>query len=81
MRLKVRFFASHREAVGKDGLAVELPEGSTVRQLFEKLAKDHPGMRRLEDDTLVAVNQDQVGWDRKLDGGDEVAFYPPVGGG
>lgn len=81
MRLKVRFFASHREAVGKERLPIELPEGSTVQQLFDRLVKEHPDMGGLEEHTLVAVNQDQVGRDRVLKDGDEVALYPPVGGG
>jgi molybdopterin converting factor subunit 1 len=81
MRLKVRFFASHREVMGAEAVSLELPEGSTVQALFDRLARDRPKLKGLEEHTLAAVNQDQVGWDRKLNDGDEVAFYPPVGGG
>jgi molybdopterin converting factor subunit 1 len=81
MRLKLRFFASHREAMGSERLTIEMSEGTTVGQLLDKLAGDFPGLKKLEEHTLVAVNREQVGWDRRLQDGDEVAFYPPVSGG
>jgi molybdopterin synthase catalytic subunit len=81
MRLKLRFFASHRDAIGNESLSVEMPEGATVGHLLDRLARDHPGLRNLEEHTVVAVNREQAERDQKLRDGDEVAFYPPVSGG
>ena len=81
MRLKLRFFASHQEAVGSERLTMEMPEGATVGHLLDKLAGDFPGLKKLEEHTMVAVNHEQADRDQKLQDGDEVAFYPPVSGG
>ena len=81
MRLNVRFFASHQEAMGSERLTMEMPEGATVGQLLDRLVRDHPGLRQLEEHTMVAVNHEQAERDQKLHDGDEVAFYPPVSGG
>jgi molybdopterin converting factor small subunit len=42
---------------------------------------EHPSFKELEEHTVTAVNHEQVGRDRRLSDGDEVAFYPPVSGG
>ena len=81
MKLKLLFFAGHREVLGAVSKSFEMPEGATVKDLFDALAARHPALRGLEEHTIIAVNRDQADWDRKLKDGDEVAFYPPVGGG
>jgi molybdopterin converting factor subunit 1 len=81
MRLKLLFFASHREAVGKERMSLEMPEGATVGQLLDSLVAEHPSFKELEEHTVTAVNHEQVARDRRLLDGDEVAFYPPVSGG
>lgn len=81
MKLKLLFFAGHREALGAVSRSFDMPEGATVRDLFEALAGKYPALKSLEEHTIIAVNRDQADWDRKLKDGDEVAFYPPVGGG
>ena len=82
--LKVLYFASIREALGKDNEAVELPIGATVVGLIDALrarggiyAEVLAANRRWR----VAVNQDMVGLDAALAAGDEVAIFPPVTGG
>jgi molybdopterin converting factor subunit 1 len=81
MKLRLLFFAGHREALGAVSKAFEMPDGSTVRDLFDTLAAKYTALKGMEERTIVAVNRDQVEWDRGLKDGDEVAFYPPVGGG
>ena len=81
MRLKVLFFASHRDMTGAGSITMEMHQGATVKELFEKLTEKHPALHGLEGRTIVAVNRDQAGWERKLNDRDEVAFYPPVSGG
>jgi molybdopterin converting factor subunit 1 len=81
MKLKLLFFAGHREALGAASKAFDMPGGATVKDLFETLAAKYPALRGLEEHTIVAVNRDQADWARRLQDGDEVAFYPPVSGG
>lgn len=82
--LKVLYFASIREALGKDNEAVELPVGATVAGLIDALrarggiyAEVLAANRRWR----VAVNQDMAGLEALLQDGDEVAIFPPVTGG
>lgn len=85
MKIKLRFFASVREAVGSSEEALQLPAGvATVGQLrallvgrggawAEALA---PG-RALR----TASNQVMCDADTALEDGAEIAFFPPVTGG
>ncbi len=81
MKLKLLFFAGHREILGAVSKQFDMPEGSTVKDLFETLAARYPALRGMEERTIIAVNRDQADWDRVLEDGDEVALYPPVSGG
>lgn len=85
MKLKVLYFASLKERLGKDGEDVELPPGvATVGAL-----RSHLGSRggayaeAFSERKLVkaALNQDMVQPGATLKAGDEVAFFPPVTGG
>jgi molybdopterin synthase sulfur carrier subunit len=83
--LRVRFFASLRERLGREALAVAVPPGGiTVAALVAHL--ETLGLREcsallLADNTVVAVNHEVCDRDRALADGDEVAFFPPVTGG
>ena len=79
----VRFFASLREAVGRDSLRLELDDASLAgvrARLAQELTAAQlevvaaPGVQ-------VAVNQAIVQDDAQLTSGDEIAFLPPVTGG
>ena len=85
MKVTVRYFASLREALGKDGEEIDVPAGvSTVAALRAHLAqrggayKDALTEKRL---VRAAVNQDMVNPAAGVKAGDEVAFFPPVTGG
>jgi molybdopterin synthase sulfur carrier subunit len=85
MRVKVLYFASLREKVGRDAEEIELPAGvSTIAALRahlrgrggaweEALAEGRP--------LRMAVNQDMAQPAAAIRAGDEVAFFPPVTGG
>ena len=81
MKIKVKFFAILRERAGASEILKEIPDGSTVGDLWRELQKDYaklnvPGIR-----LLYAVNQNYVGSDHRLSDQDEVVFIPPVSGG
>jgi MoaE-MoaD fusion protein len=79
MCLRVRLFASYREAAGTGRLEVPLPAGSRVGALLELLAERVPAVKTARG--MIAVNQVYVGPEFELHDGDEVAFIPPVSGG
>src|SRR5579859_7841096 len=79
MCIRVRLFASYREAAGAARLEMAVPAGATVGELVELLAVRLPALRTAPG--LVAVNYDYVGPDFALHDGDEAAFIPPVSGG
>ena len=81
MKVRVRLFASFREAVGSGTLAWEAPEGATVSQVVAALRETYPGLGPAAEKALLAVNQEYVGGDLKLHDGDELALIPPVSGG
>jgi molybdopterin synthase sulfur carrier subunit len=81
IRVRVRFFAAPREAVGTGEIEKEIPAGTTVGELIERLTKEVPALRPYTRFISVAVNRAYVGMQTELHDGDEVACLPPVGGG
>ena len=80
MNVRVRLFASYREAAGVGHILLDLPSGATVRDAIAEITRRHPvvaGIREL----IVAKNRDYVGLDEMIGDGDELALIPPVSGG
>lgn len=80
MTVAVLLFASYAEALGSDRLTLELPPGSAVRDLVDRV-RGLPGADRLPPAPLIAVNQRYATAHQRLTAGDEVAIIPPVAGG
>jgi molybdopterin converting factor subunit 1 len=80
VRIRALFFASYAEALGRDGTALELPEGATVSDALAAV-RALRGAERLPPSPMVAVNREYARLDTCLHDGDEVAFVPPVAGG
>ena len=83
-KVKVLYFASLREAVGRSAEEFALPAGvSTVGALRAHLAERGEGWQALDEGRNVraALNQRMVGAEAAVAAGDEVAFFPPVTGG
>ena len=83
MSLKVVFFASIREALGTPETMLELEPDTTLSQLVARLRETYGDAADVlvAENTRVAVNQELVTGDPRLDGATEVAFFPPVTGG
>ena len=79
IRVRVRLFAAYREAAGTNRLDESLPIGARVQDLLDALQPRVPALGKTKG--LIAVNQEYVGPDFRLNDGDEVAFIPPVSGG
>jgi molybdopterin synthase sulfur carrier subunit len=85
LKLKILYFASVREKVGKDAEEIELPAGvATVAALRSHLrGRGGSYENAFAEKALLraAVNQDMVQPTAPVKAGDEVAFFPPVTGG
>ncbi|MBP6383132.1 MAG: molybdopterin converting factor subunit 1 [Pseudomonadales bacterium] len=82
--LRVLFFASIRERLGRRELALAFEAPcATIAGLVARLEREVPGCGPLllADKTIVAVNREVVTRAQVLRDGDEIAFYPPVTGG
>ncbi len=83
MKIRVRYFASLREALGA-GETVETTEGSTVAHLRDALiARGGAHAEVLARTRAVRTALDQTLCDESvaLHDGAELAFFPPVTGG
>ncbi len=81
MHIKLRFFASLRERLGRSEDSCEVPEGATVRTVWEALKREHPALVEVERSLAFAVAQEYVDGDHPLRDNDELALIPPVSGG
>lgn len=83
--LALHYFASIREAVGRQGETLALPgEVTDVQGLVDYLVAREPDRLALlaqDGQILVAVNQTVVDRSHALTGDEEVAFFPPMTGG
>jgi len=77
MSIRVRYFASLREKMGRveENLAAEGLE--TVSDVWKAVSEGRP----LPEQILCAVNMDYATPESLVADGDEVAFFPPVTGG
>ena len=80
MKIHLRYFAALREITRLDEEVVELPESTTLDDLFLTLCERYD-VERLKPYLRVARNLEFVPWETQLQDGDEVAFIPPVAGG
>ncbi|HZA23737.1 MAG TPA: MoaD/ThiS family protein [Dehalococcoidia bacterium] len=81
MHLDVRFFALYRERAGRSQFELELPEGSTVSDLTDKIRHYFPQLAPADVKIVVAVNTEYGEPGTILHEGDEVCLIPPVSGG
>ena len=77
MSIKVRFFASLKESVGRSEDDLTITGLLTVNEVWNLTNLGKP----LPENILAAVNMEYVEFDNIVKDGDEVAFFPPVTGG
>jgi sulfur-carrier protein len=94
MKLQVHYTAQMRASLGRGADPIELPDGSSLLELLDRLAEQlgheahaqffSPGGEP-RSGVLIVVNDSAVAFDRAaqtmLQSGDVVAFLPPISGG
>jgi len=81
MRVRVQLFAALYEALGQREVSLEVPEGTSLAQLYQRLCAAFPPLAQYAERLLFAVNADYAPPTYRLQEGDEVALIPPVSGG
>ncbi|MBW0148576.1 molybdopterin converting factor subunit 1 [Marinobacter arenosus] len=81
--ITIRFFARLREELGAEQLTVPAQPGLTTGQILAELARRGGPWAQLQGSqpVMIAVNQTMAKPSTAVQGGDEVAFFPPVTGG
>ena len=75
--IEVKFFASLRELVKRESIALKPQTGLTVAQVWLQATKE----KTIPNNTLCAINLEYAALDSIVNDNDEVAFFPPVTGG
>ncbi|MFL6195825.1 MAG: molybdenum cofactor biosynthesis protein [Thermoanaerobaculia bacterium] len=81
MKIRLLAFASAGDALGTTEAELELPEGSRVADLRERLDRDYPKLGPLWPRLAIAVDGRIASLETLLEENVEVALLPPVSGG
>lgn len=80
MKIKVLLFARYRELAGRPSVEVEVPEGTTLAELWDVVQRSVPALGS-EGRPLMACDRAYAKPDRIIEGREEIAVFPPVSGG
>ncbi len=81
MIVQVKLFAGARQTGGCDVVDLVLPEGATVGELRQQLARQCVGLAEMLPSLMFAVNQEYASDTAVIPEKAEVACIPPVSGG
>ena len=81
MQVRLLFFATLKDIVGSRELRLDVPQGSTVGDVWNQLERTYPRMKDYRLIVLTAVNEEYVHKSAGISEGDELALFPPVSGG
>lgn len=81
VNVRVRLFASLREAAGRGEAELRLAPGATAEDAWRALVLAHPALGPRRASLAASVNRRYAGFDTALADGDELVFIPPVSGG
>jgi molybdopterin converting factor subunit 1 len=79
--VNVRLFAAHRDIVGHDSLTLQVPHGTTLGDVWQRLVNDYPRLEGYSGRIMCALNEQYSDPIVALSHGDHIAFIPPVSGG
>ncbi len=77
MSIKVRYFASLKELMGRSEEEIIFVNIVSVKDVLNQVGEN----RNIPQNILAAINMEYVEFEANVSDGDEVAFFPPVTGG
>jgi molybdopterin synthase sulfur carrier subunit len=77
MSIKVRYFASLKELMGRSEEEIIFVNKVSVKDVLNQVSEN----QNIPENILAAINMEYVEFETKVADGDEVAFFPPVTGG
>ncbi|MHB8619248.1 MAG: MoaD/ThiS family protein [Chloroflexota bacterium] len=81
MKVRVLLFARYKDLAGTGLLELDVAEGATAGQVFDRVADRFAEMKPMRGSTLMAVQAEYVKPGATLRDGDELALMPPLSGG
>ena len=81
MKIRIRYFASFREIVGRNEEILTLQEEANVADVRTQLLTRYPRLQPVMERSACSVNRGYVSSETILHEGDEIVFITPVGGG
>lgn len=81
MLIMVKFFSTFKAITGVDGLTIDIPEGSSVDELFKILCNKFGNIHLDLANSMIIVNKTISPRERILKDGDTVMFLHLMGGG
>ncbi len=81
MMVKILLFARYAEIAGSRELEVDLPASRTVGEVWNSVREKFPALAEIREIPLVACDRKYSRFSHRVRGGEEIAFFPPVGGG
>ena len=81
IHLRILFFATLKEVVGKTEIEIEFEKGKTISELKNRLVLEYPQLTDYLPIILVAINQNFAFDSDEILENAEIAFFPPVSGG
>ena len=81
MKIKVLFFAKLKEIFGESYRVMDIPEGSCVNEVVDRLAGESAGFALKEIPLVFAVNEDFESGSKMLADQDHLAIMTPMAGG
>ena len=79
--MKIRLFATLRDAAGQNKIEVDVAEPVTAGALKVMIVEQYPELLETMDIAVFAVNKMFADLDTLVQPTDEVALFPPVSGG
>jgi molybdopterin converting factor small subunit len=81
LRIDVRLGSGLSRLAGGPRLAVDVADGATVDEVLVRVVEERPALAAGLPSALTVVHGTQVGGERVLAEGDELAVLTPVAGG
>jgi molybdopterin converting factor subunit 1 len=81
VRVTVQFYARLRDLAGCAETAIDVPDGSTIDDVWQAAAARHPAVAPFAASVSCARNDDFARRSTPVAAGDVIAFLPPVSGG